>query len=345
MTIDTKNLKEVNIPHIKRIAQDERFYAVPNATDYALSDYGRLFYQTHNVKIKYIPGYEYTCEYYPIKFDDSECKVFVRIDNLIKMVFRPNEDIGFLISTHFSDEKLRWKVADLHILKNATEYGEYIRSKIEHDVPNYAGYHEKHGFINRREHKMGIHKTISRVYSNMKCRTMNEGVKIRNPQYKDAQMCDEWLHDIGSFYDWYLENDYDYPGRLELDKDILCFGTSKIYSPDKCCLVPPYINKLFEHGKGNLGLKVWARKRADGTNSFVVEGKNQKTFHNYFDALNYAREEKANEIRDVVRREREKGYMPEYILAAMSKWADLAEMGLIKMWEPKIESLIEEGVI
>ncbi len=65
----------------------------------------------------------------------------------------------------------------------------------------------------------------------------------------------------------------------------------------------------------------------------------------YIEALRAGRNRKANYIRKVVADEREKGYMPEYILEAMEKWANRCELGLVKMWEPSEEILEEMGVI
>ena len=71
MKIDASKLKEVNIPKVIRIAPNERFYAVPNAKGYYLSDYGRLFYGNKRQPIIYIKGQGLDLEYYHIKFDNQ----------------------------------------------------------------------------------------------------------------------------------------------------------------------------------------------------------------------------------------------------------------------------------
>ena len=86
-------------------------------------------------------------------------------------------------------------------------------------------------------------------------------------------------------------------------------------------------------------------KRIDGTKYYLLNGKKNQKFNDYYDALNHVRQNKANEIRKAVKEEREKGFMPEYLLEKMSKWADLTEMGLIQMWEPDTKALLEEGII
>ena len=45
MNIDAKRLKETILPRIELIADDERFYLLPDAESYAISSYGRLYKQ------------------------------------------------------------------------------------------------------------------------------------------------------------------------------------------------------------------------------------------------------------------------------------------------------------
>lgn len=82
MLIDVKNLKEMHVPHVPLLEYDERFYAVPNAVDYAFSTYGRLFCKNNNggfkkEKLEYFEGEE--C--YNIKFDDKAEKTVVSVKN------------------------------------------------------------------------------------------------------------------------------------------------------------------------------------------------------------------------------------------------------------------------
>lgn len=59
------------------------------------------------------------------------------------------------------------------------------------------------------------------------------------PTYIDCQVCSEWKY-FSNFERWFYEN---YKDGYVLDKDIIKQG-NKIYSPDTCCFVPPYINCL-----------------------------------------------------------------------------------------------------
>ena len=68
MKIDARKLKEVYLPKAKKIANDERFYSVPDADGYSLSDYGRLLYGSKWVPVVYVSGEGIYCEYYNSNF-------------------------------------------------------------------------------------------------------------------------------------------------------------------------------------------------------------------------------------------------------------------------------------
>lgn len=71
--------------------------------------------------------------------------------------------------------------------------------------------------------------------------------KQREPTYKDATCCQEWLY-YPNFHEWlHSQENFDkwYNGeQWAVDKDIFMKG-NKTYSPDTCCLVPYNVNNLF----------------------------------------------------------------------------------------------------
>lgn len=78
-------------------------------------------------------------------------------------------------------------------------------------------------------------------------RCYNEGIHKIKPCYKDCTICEEWLNDKYSFYEWVNDgNFYEIDGEstVHLDKDILVKGNT-IYSPETCLFVPASINSLF----------------------------------------------------------------------------------------------------
>lgn len=335
MKIDARKLKEVIPKKARRKFINERFYAVPNATGYSLSDYGRLYYGNKKVKPIFKKGIGLYPVYYKINFDDKEEPEDVRIDKLIAMVFRPNEEIYCLVNPKWG-ESGKWCVKDLYVIKSKEEMVEYIKSKTEGIEANYSGAKEEHRIVNRNEYTRPIALIIAKTYISMKYRAG------RWKNYKDVSVSEKW-DTCDPFYLWYLENNYYYPEPLELDKDLMTFGTGKIYSPETCCLLPRRLNIFFSSNYGGIGVNITIRKRRKREQVYRVLGK--KIHRNYFDALKHTREERAKQIREIVKEEREKGYMPEYLINKMSKWADLTEIGLIQMWEPEIETLMKRGVI
>lgn len=97
-------------------------------------------------------------------------------------------------------------------------------------------------------YKRNLSKTeMCRMYHNMYDRCYSSAYHERSPQYKDCEMCPEWLDDKNNFYDWVLENYYTIDKeQIDLDKDILVKG-NKIYSPDTCIFAPHSINTYFEN--------------------------------------------------------------------------------------------------
>lgn len=90
-------------------------------------------------------------------------------------------------------------------------------------------------------------KKLNTLYYNMYDRCYSEKYHERSPQYIGCSICDEWLDDHSSFFDWVRENYYTVDDeQIDLDKDILVKG-NKIYSPDTCIFAPHSINTYFEN--------------------------------------------------------------------------------------------------
>lgn len=85
-------------------------------------------------------------------------------------------------------------------------------------VSNHPKIHEKSG------------TRLYRIWQNMKQRCYNSS----NKDYKDygvrgIKICDEWLNDFQSFYDWSMNNNYN--NALTIDR----IDVNGNYEPDNCC--------------------------------------------------------------------------------------------------------------
>ena len=89
-------------------------------------------------------------------------------------------------------------------------------------------------------------------WCNMLRRCYSEDYQNKKPTYIGCEVCEEWLN-FQNFAKWFEENYYEIKGeRMSLDKDILIKG-NKIYSPNRCILIPERINTLFTKRQNNRG--------------------------------------------------------------------------------------------
>jgi hypothetical protein len=73
----------------------------------------------------------------------------------------------------------------------------------------------------------------------MIARCYDKDFHARQPTYKDATVCSDWLT-FSNFELWFDDNNID---EYQLDKDIKIKG-NKVYGPDTCLFVPREINNL-----------------------------------------------------------------------------------------------------
>lgn len=112
---------------------------------------------------------------------------------------------------------------------------------------------------------VGDDKTKAFYYwFNMMKRCYSETQMESNKTYfGKVVICDEW-HNFQNFAKWFYNNIYKYDGgRLHIDKDILEHG-NKIYSPDKCLIVPQRINMIFMTRQNSSNLPNGVRKQNYG---------------------------------------------------------------------------------
>lgn len=79
-----------------------------------------------------------------------------------------------------------------------------------------------------------------KIWSDMLARCYSDSVKSTHPTYQTCTCCDDWKY-YSNFKKWFESQLY--KDGYHLDKDIIVQG-NKVYSPETCALVPPYINSL-----------------------------------------------------------------------------------------------------
>lgn len=155
------------------------------------------------------------------------------------------------------------------------------------------------------------------LWENMKQRCYSDKYHARSPQYKECSICDEWLDDRQSFFDWVDENYYTYGNeQIDLDKDILVKG-NKVYSPDTCIFAPHSINTYFE----NLTAKPKYIESLDKWKpSIYLEGKTVPL--GYFDTEDEAKLEyiKHKEASILAKADLYKAGIPRALYKAMANW-------------------------
>lgn len=125
-------------------------------------------------------------------------------------------------------------------------------------------------------------KTICPAYSawtSMLYRACSVEYHERNPTYRGAEVCNEWLSFM-SFRNWWMLHHHD---GWALDKDLLVIGNKK-YGPKECLYVPTWLNTFtLDCGasRGNLPIGVTYDKRKE---MFMAQCKNLggKSFIGYF---------------------------------------------------------------
>lgn len=122
-----------------------------------------------------------------------------------------------------------------------------------------------------------------------------------HPSYSDCTIHPDW-HTFSNFNDFYQKN---YKPGFQLDKDILVEG-NRIYGPDTCCFVPPYINGcLISTSKSNKGVargvsKVQTRPKQYNARFSIGNGKlKTKAFITEYEAIEWYNAEKRKYVKSL----------------------------------------------
>lgn len=347
MDINAKNLRETILPRIELIADDERFYLLPDDNNHAISSYGRLYRHVGDKSWHKVP----------VKYQNEECYEvngkLIPVHKLLARVFF-HEGVYLYCNDYSPWNPRRWDITKLFTLTNREDLIETLQAKMEHREPQLDKAKKKHSFIGRAEYGKPMNKVMRRLFYNMRSRATNKKLKERDANYGNTTISADWIDDPEKFYSYILERQYYYPGKLSLDKDLLGFGEANTYSPEYVVHLPVYINNVFTTNSSKYGYCIQKKENLDGSVRYIIpqsaytmheEKQQDLTFDRYTDALIAGRKRKADYIRKIVSSERQAGYIPAYILDTMDRWANRCELGLVKNWEPSEETLKQMEMI
>jgi hypothetical protein len=161
-------------------------------------------------------------------------------------------------------------------------------------------------------------------------RCYDDVTKEKNPTYRDAICCEEWLY-YPNFYEWMHKQEnfevWKHLSRSAIDKDILIKG-NKVYSPNTCCLVSERVNKLFPNAhniRGNLPIGVTCKKSQSIKPYTAYMYRNNKHYFlgNYKtseEAFQVYKQHKEAYIKQVAQEEYSKGTISKKCYKAMMRW-------------------------
>jgi len=102
------------------------------------------------------------------------------------------------------------------------------------------------GYLGIGAHKANENNKKTKAYDtwkNMLKRSYDSKFHIKQPTYKDVEVCEEWLN-FQTFSKWFEQSNYQ--NGWELDKDLLSVD-NKIYSPETCLFIPQALNKFLSN--------------------------------------------------------------------------------------------------
>jgi len=109
----------------------------------------------------------------------------------------------------------------------------------KNDVPGGAGSHVDGKYV---------HDPFYCAWHGMLMRCYSEKYQARYPSYKDCVVCPEWLK-FSAFKAWMLTQQWE---GMALDKDLIVPG-NKTYSPDRCALIPKWLNNFLNSNPASRG--------------------------------------------------------------------------------------------
>lgn len=180
----------------------------------------------------------------------------------------------------------------------------------------------RYGFINDCNSVTSEIKIQYDIWIGMIARCYNKNRLKKNPSYNGCSVCEEWHH-FSNFMKWLEDPNNGYNVGYHLDKDILVKG-NKVYSPETCCFVPPYINTLIISNKARRGkypIGVTSVKKGyiaqiHKNNELIKLG----TFVNVYDAFLAYKYAKEVYIKEIAHEYYGKGLITEKVYNALMRY-------------------------
>lgn len=150
----------------------------------------------------------------------------------------------------------------------------HIRSGVvkDHLYPSIFGV----GFIGVGEHKTsdknGKNTRAYITWRGMIARCYSPRELEKRPTYSDCTVCEEW-HNFQNFAEWFYEENPENNAGYQLDKDLKEFG-NRLYSPDKCLMVPKLVNQFILDNESRRGAYLIGVSFHRNTGKFVSQCNN-----------------------------------------------------------------------
>lgn len=135
------------------------------------------------------------------------------------------------------------------------------------------------GFIGIGEYKTsdnnGVNTKEYVVWRSMIARCYSSRELLKRPTYSDVTVCEEW-HNFQNFARWFYEKKPKNIKDCHLDKDLKDFG-NRVYSPEKCLLVPRLVNQFIIDHQSRRGVYLIGVSFHRNSGKFVAQCNNPIT--------------------------------------------------------------------
>lgn len=188
------------------------------------------------------------------------------------------EDLGMIYVNENSKMKKHYAIYECPFCK--TQFRCYVYNATENGTQSCGCLQKQKVKSLKTKHNMYNHR-IYRIYQNIRARCLNsKGRDFASYGGRGIKICDEWLNDFMSFYNWAIENGYQ--DNLSIDR----IDNNGNYEPSNCRWTTQSVQsrntrKLFSHNKSGFRGAFWRKDKNKWNAKITV---NNKIIHiGYFD--------------------------------------------------------------